>query len=49
MEKVIEECPDDTSPVDMKEFLNDKFGDDNKHALIEENETRLNDEDEDST
>ena len=49
MEKVIEECPYDTSPVDMEEGVNNKVDDENRRNLIEEKETRVNDEDEDST
>ena len=49
MERVIEELPDDTYPVEMELFVNDEFADDNKRNFIEENETKLNGEDEDST
>ena len=49
MKKVIEECIDYTSPVEMEECVNDEVDDENKHNLIEENETTLNDKDEDST
>ena len=48
MEKVIEERPDDTSPVDMEECVNDEVDDDKNFNLIEENETELNYEDEDN-
>ena len=33
----------------MEEGVNDEVYDNNRHNLIEENETRVNDEDEDST
>ena len=32
LDKVIEEFPDDTSPVDMEEYINDKvYGDNEKN------------------
>ena len=34
---LIEECPYDTSPIAMEEFLNDELDDENKYNLIEEN------------
>ena len=45
LKKVIEKWAYDTSPVVMEEFVNDEVDYDNKHILIEENETKLNYED----
>ena len=49
LEKVWEELPYDTNRVDIEEDVNDEFDDDNRIDFIEENETLVNDEDEDST
>ena len=48
MKKVIEKFPHATSPSDMEEYVNDAVNDEKKHNLIEENETKINYEDEDS-
>ena len=49
MEKVIEECSDHTSPVNREECGDDEVDDENSCNLIEENEKKFNDENEDST
>ena len=35
LKKLIEECPDDTSPVEMEDCVNDEVDDENKRNLIE--------------
>ena len=35
LEKLIEECPEDTSPVKMEEGVNDEVYDENRRNLIE--------------
>ena len=42
LNRVIEWCPDDTSPIVMEVFVNDEP--DDKKNKIEENETKLHDE-----
>ena len=49
MEKVVEEVSDNTSPADMEKGVNNEVDDENKRNFIEQNDTKLNDEDEDST
>ena len=43
-EEVIDELPDDTSPVVMKDCVNWELDHINQNGLIEENETEVHDE-----